>query len=166
MDGAILKPPMNIFTHALAPVIVARLLAPKKDWAGRAGLVAIAFAGALPDLLSPHITLEQRMTSWSHGLPAWLGFSALLAAVVFFSGKRVSPPLATAMSGAYLLHMFCDAIAGGIDWLHPFGTLTWGEYWIGPLWWIPLDATCVLTCYYLFRLKPLWAHRRKRSEVP
>lgn len=158
---AILQKPMNIFTHALAPVIATRLLVPRAEWAGRAGLLAIAFAGALPDLLSPHITLEQRMTSWSHGLPAWAGFSCLLACAAFFSKGRISVPLAGFMSGAYLLHMFCDAVAGGINWLQPFGNLAWGEYWVGPLWWIPLDIGCVLTCYYLFRLKPMLAARRR-----
>ena len=157
---------MNIFTHALAPVIATRLLFPKSRWAGRAGLVAIGLAGALPDILSPHITLEQRMSSWSHGLPAWAGVSIVFASASLLSKRRIAPALAAAMSVAYLLHMFCDAISGGINWLAPFGTLSWGRYWFDPIWWVPLDVVCVLTCYYLFRLQPMWARLRgKRAAV-
>jgi hypothetical protein len=155
---------MDTVTHALLPVICTGLVAGNAKWLGRWGLVGIGIAGALPDLLTPHLSLEARMTSWSHGIPCWLAFSSVLIICSIFIRRGFSTRLALFQSGAYLLHMACDAISGGVNFLYPFGNWTWGDYWVDPIWWVPLDIICVLTCYVMFRFLPgLNARRAARS---
>ncbi|MBK1814287.1 hypothetical protein JIN84_01520 [Luteolibacter yonseiensis] len=67
---------------------------------------------------------------------------------------------------AYLLHMICDAISGSINWLHPSGNFIWGDYYVDPIYWIPLDVVCFLTTYYLFRIAPLRKKIRGKIENP
>lgn len=155
---------MDTITHALVPVITASYCRGDGKWLRRFGLVGIGVAGALPDLLSPHLTLEARMASWSHGLPFWALFSLVALLVAFISKGRVSWQLSTALSAAYLLHLCCDAISGGINWLYPVRDLVWGRFWVDALWWIPLDVFFVLWAYYLFRLKPLWLRRKQAGR--
>jgi len=66
----------------------------------------------------------------------------------------LSLPLAAAMSGAYLFHLFCDAISGGINWLYPVTDFFWGDYWIDLRLWIPIDVVLLLFAYYFFRIRP------------
>jgi hypothetical protein len=152
---------MDVFTHALLPVICTGLMARKAKWIGRWGLVGIGFAGAFPDLLNPHLSLQARMTSWSHGIPCWLTFTTVLILYSIITRKGLTTRLALLLSGAYLLHMICDAISGGVNFLYPFGNWTWGDYWVDPSLWVPLDVICVLTCYLLFRILPGLNARRE-----
>jgi membrane-bound metal-dependent hydrolase YbcI (DUF457 family) len=145
---------MNTVTHALIPVICVRLAARRPPWLGRWGLLLIGVAGALPDLLTPHLSLESRMASWSHGIPCWLLFSSILVAISLVKRGRFHPALALCLSAAYLLHMACDVISGGVNLLYPFGDWVVGDYWVDPSWWIPLDVVCILLCYLLFRIIP------------
>lgn len=146
---------MDTITHALAPVILTRLVFGKAPWIPRYGLVAIGLAGALPDLLNPHLSLESRLSSWSHGLPFWGGLTASLLVFAVIRPRLLPVRLAVFLSAAYLFHMICDAISGGINWLYPLDTFVWGDYYVDPLWWIPLDVVLVLVAYYMFRLAPL-----------
>ncbi len=158
---------MNTVTHALAPVILAHVAFSRSKKLGVWNLVAIGVAGALPDLLTPHITLESRMISWSHGLPFWTAFTVMLFVISLLSKQRISIRLAGIMSLSYLFHLVCDAMSGGINVLYPVKDLIWGAYWVSPALWIPLDILCLLTCYYLFRFRPLWARRREaKSRLP
>jgi membrane-bound metal-dependent hydrolase YbcI (DUF457 family) len=150
---------MNTVTHALAPVIIAHVAFSRSKRFRAWDLVAIGVAGALPDLLTPHMTLESRMISWSHGLPFWTAFTVMLFVISLLSKQRISNRLAGIMSLSYLLHLVCDAVSGGINVLYPVKNLIWGAYWVSPVLWIPLDILCLLTCYYLFRFRPLWARR-------
>lgn len=152
---------MNTITHALIPVICVRLIVSRPKWLGRWGLVQVGLAGALPDLLNPHLSLEARMTSWSHGLPFWFAISMFLVIGSFFGRGRLSPQVATCMSMAYLLHIVCDAISGGVDLLYPLGSLRWGYYWVDPLWWIPIDIILLLVAYMLFRILPGIKNKRE-----
>ncbi|MGD7652810.1 MAG: metal-dependent hydrolase [Verrucomicrobiales bacterium] len=154
---------MNVFTHALLPVLATRALAGRTHGFGRWEWVGIGVAGALPDVLNPHLTLEARMTSWSHGLGCWLGLSVVVVAVCFLSRGKLSLRLAGVLSGAYLLHVFCDAISGGVNFLHPFGTWVWGGYWVHPVWWVPADVICLLSCYFMFRVIPNFRKLRERA---
>lgn len=154
---------MDTVTHALVPVIIVHACLPKQKRFGRWGLIAIGFAGALPDLLTPHISLEARMISWSHGLPFWAALSCGLLLFSLASRQRLSFPLLCFLSGAYLFHLFCDAISGGINWMYPVRNFIWGEYWVSPILWIPLDIICVLLSYYLFRLRPLLEKTRRAT---
>lgn len=163
---------MNTVTHALAPVILAHVVLSRSKRLGAWSLVAIGVAGALPDLLTPHMTLESRMISWSHGLPSWAAFTGILFVISLLSKQRISNRMAGIMSLSYLLHLVCDAVSGGINVLYPVKNLIWGAYWVSPMLWIPLDILCLLTCYYLFRFRPLWARRLEaksrlsRHDVP
>jgi len=156
---------MNTITHALIPVICVRLIARHPKWLGRWRLVQVGLAGALPDLLNPHFSLEARMTSWSHGLPFWFAVSTILVVGSIIGRGRLSLQGAICMSMAYLLHIACDAISGGIDFLYPFGSWIWGYYWVDPLWWIPLDIILILLAYLLFRILPVLKNRRKAEQV-
>lgn len=155
---------MDTVTHALAPVIIAHVCMSRSTRFGRAGLIAIGVAGALPDILSPHLSLEARMTSWSHGLPFWVALTTCLVIASLVSQRRFPLRLSLALSLAYLFHLICDAISGGINWLYPVSDFIWGEYWVSPIFWIPLDIVCVLLCYYLFRLRPLLRKSKSRTS--
>ncbi|WAC19986.1 metal-dependent hydrolase [Luteolibacter sp. SL250] len=154
---------MDTLTHALAPVIIVKLCTKRAEDAGWRVLLPIAGAGALPDLLNPHLSLEARVASWSHGLPCWALVTMIFMLGSMLMARRFRLRTALACSAAYLFHLFCDAISGGINWFSPFGTFQWGEYWVSPLLWIPLDVICVLVCYYLFRLAPVWRKRRAQG---
>ncbi len=130
----------------------------------RHGLLAIGLAGAMPDLLNPHLSLASRMTSWSHGLPFWGGLTVMLLVFAMVKPRVLPVKLALLLSAAYLFHMVCDAISGGINWMHPVGKFVWGDYYVDPVWWIPLDVVCVLTVYVMFRLVPLRAKVRDGKE--
>jgi len=146
---------VNTVTHALAPVILTRVLLGRNESWTRRRWMLIGLGGALPDLLNPHLSLEARMTSWSHGLPFWLGFSCLLIGLAFWKRKAFPVRIAVLMSLGYLFHLFCDGISGGINWLYPFGTLEWGNYWVEPIYWVPLDIVLLLTVYAMFRIPAL-----------
>lgn len=145
---------MDTITHALIPVICVRLAARNTTWFRRWDYVKIGLAGALPDILNPHLTLEARMASWSHGLPCWLILSMIIMVCSILSRRKFPLRLALCMSGAYLLHIACDAISGGVDFLYPFGHFPWGKYWVDASLWIPIDIVCMLLCYLLFRILP------------
>jgi membrane-bound metal-dependent hydrolase YbcI (DUF457 family) len=145
---------MNTVSHALAPVILTRLILGSSACRRRRHWLLIGLGGALPDLLNPHLSLEARMTSWSHGLPFWMAFSLTLIALAFSNRQRVPLKLAVLLSLGYFLHLICDAISGGINWLYPTGDWAWGAYWINPVYWVPLDIFLLLVLYALFR-RPL-----------
>jgi len=155
---------MDTVTHALIPVIFVGLVAKRAEWLGRWGLVGIGIAGALPDLLSPHLSLEARMTSWSHGIPCWLAISTILILGAVLGRRRFSLRLAMCFSGAYLLHIMCDAVSGGVNFLYPFGDWIWGDYWVDPSWWVPLDVICLLLAYLLFRILPGLKTQREAEQ--
>lgn len=156
---------MNTVTHALLPVILVSLADRRKRVFQRGALIAVAVSGALPDLLNPHLSLKARMYSWSHGLTAWLGFSLLVGIVI--TVKKWPKLWWLAASAAYALHLFCDAISGGINWAYPVADRLWGDYWFPPQWWVPLDVVLVLFCYFYFRAIPAMQKARagKRSEI-
>lgn len=155
---------MDTVTHALIPVICVGLALSSAAWPGRRDLFLIALAGALPDLVNPHLTLEARMTSWSHGLPCWLGITVILVAFSLMNRRRFRLTLASLMSAALLLHIACDAISGGVNLLYPLGDLRFARNWVGPLWWIPLDVLCIIICYLLFRILPGLAKLRAAKK--
>ncbi|MBX3740670.1 MAG: metal-dependent hydrolase [Akkermansiaceae bacterium] len=118
---------MDTLTHALAPVILVKICTRRTEDAGWRVLLPIAGAGALPDLLNPHLSLEARVASWSHGLPCWALVTMIFLLGSMLMSRHFRPRTAVACSAAYLFHLVCDAISGGINWLSPFGTFQWGE---------------------------------------
>ena len=65
---------MDTPTHALIPVIAYGILRQKELISGtrseKIGVwrtaAIIAIVGAMPDMMDPHVTLEERLSSWSH----------------------------------------------------------------------------------------------------
>jgi hypothetical protein len=106
------------------------------------------------------------MTSWSHGLPFWFAISTVLVIGSLIGRGGLSPQVAIGMSAAYLLHIACDAISGGVDLFYPLGSRIWGYYWIDPLWWIPIDIILILFSYLLFRILPGLKHGREAAPGP
>lgn len=151
---------MNTVTHALLPVIGTAIGKGKKYWSGKKILLVAVF-GALPDILTPHLGLEARLTSWFHGLPAFLGVSLLLFIISYIKRLRLDRKLAIWLSGAYLLHLFCDMISGGIAWMYPFQYSVIGDYYVSPVIWIPLDIACAVVVYLLHYAIPRYKLARR-----
>jgi len=155
---------MYVITHALAPVLLAAIA----DTIGleRTGLrslrgahfLAIGLAGAAPDLLSPHLSLEARFSSWSHTL--WFLVLAVPVAVLvarrFF--RSDAKAMALWMITGVLLHLTCDAIAGGIAWSYPLSPDVLGDYFVHWNWWLEIDIFHVV----IVSLLVLWLRRRER----
>ena len=73
---------MLIGTHTLSPMVaVASVQLLRKIDLRWKELWLIGAAGALPDVLNPHIYLSERHISWSHSLVGWICFLILLIAL-------------------------------------------------------------------------------------
>ena len=156
---------MEVVTHALLPVLIAAPLLPARTPARSRWrpLTLIGLFGALPDLLNPHLSLEDRYASWSHSVPCWLLLTAGIALVAARWPRRLPRRLAMLLSFAYGLHLACDGISGGITWLAPFSAQIIGDDYVSPRWWIPLDFILVLAAYLQLRAWPnlrAWRHPR------
>jgi len=150
---------MNTVTHALIPVIAVvvdqgRVRENGEPYWNKKTLALVAIAGALPDLLNPHLSLAARYTSWSHGVPALGGLCFLLVLVYLTRRQRSDLPLLTILLVAYALHLFCDMVAGGIAWWYPFAGSVVGDYYVLPALWIPLDIACLCVVYFIYRAVP------------
>jgi len=163
---------MNTITHALIPVIavavIEKVYAEKKDRRGlfsNKEIALIALAGAAPDLLNPHFTLESRLNSWSHSPFFWLCMSAvlLLLCLIKSNKKKRFCSWQTALSASigYGTHLFCDAIAGGITWNYPFGNHIIGGYYIPVILWVPIDILLIIYTYWLFRAAHLYRNLKR-----
>jgi len=158
---------MDVFAHAMLPVIVATVVdrgvnSPEDRLSGKA-LWLVAVFGAAPDVLSPHVSLDARLTSYTHTAVA-LGVA--VAIVLFLLAlKKVGARLGIWLVFAYGLHLVCDMVAGGIGWNYPFGRSVIGDFYVNPIWWVPIDAVCLLLLYFLNREAVrervlCWVHER------
>lgn len=141
---------MNVVAHILFPVAFAQSANVCRTRSGRAilfdwkALLIIGICGALPDILSPHMSWDARYSSFSHSI--WFLLPAFFA-VVLLSIRF--PSLRLLLFCCYLataLHVFCDLIAGGINVYGPFGRKIVGQYWVPFRHWIALDITAALFC--------------------
>jgi membrane-bound metal-dependent hydrolase YbcI (DUF457 family) len=160
---------MNTITHTLLPVIGIAIARKKSglletEYWNRKRICAVALFGALPDLLNPHFSLAARLSSWTHGLPGWLGFVLLLMCLVYIKKLKLDPKLAAWMASAYLFHLFCDMIAGGIAWLYPFHNSVIGMRLVPYQIWIPLDMCCGAIVYFVFRAIPKYRLAKLKAE--
>ena len=164
---------MNTVTHALLPVIAAglyeRSYAPPSRHRGTLSpktIAVIGIFGAVPDLLNPHLSLAARYSSWSHGLFFW---ALLTVGLVIYAVIRRSKPSIWAtvvwLSGAYLFHLVCDAISGGIVWTYPFGQQIVGARIVSHIWWAPVDIVCGVTAYLVFRAIPRIVKQRAKTTI-
>ncbi len=157
---------MDVPTHALIPVLGLGLVRffrkknnnPKGRWipSGKQ-LTTVGIAGAAPDLLHPHLSLAARYASYSHALWFWAALTLALLAAKFIRPRLLHMPLVAWLPGAYLLHLGCDTISGGIVWNCPFSRQVIGDFYVIPEYWALLDAIFILACYLLFRAIPAWS---------
>jgi len=151
---------VTVFTHTLLPVSLGLILDNISLATGRGhyfpawSLPVVGVFGILPDLCTPHLSLEARFTSWSH--TAW--FLAALAPVAgmvasfFPKGSRWKVALFLWL--AAFLHLAADAAAGGLAWLRPWRTDLIGAYYIHPAYWVWCDIGSVVLAWVLVRLRP------------
>jgi hypothetical protein len=159
---------MNVITHALLPALLATPVLPRtsmKEFYRAAGIVAIA--GALPDLVNPHLSLSARYASWSHSVFALAGFGVLLVLVRWLAPNRLSWKLATLAWFACGLHLFGDSVSGGIAFFHPFSTeiIRPDRRWIPYRWWWRCDGACLLATIIVMIALSVYLDREKKSTA-
>ena len=158
---------MMIGTHTLLPVCGCLLADKIAVSAGRPrmfsgkSLCAIGLFGFLPDILSPHLSLESRQAALSHTIWFLAGIVLLLPLTRFISEKGSRVPVAVACWLAYALHLAADAVSGGIAWLHPWRADVFGRYWIEPQTWIWYDAGFILLVWFIYRVMPVFKTKLK-----
>ncbi|GAA5481067.1 hypothetical protein Hsar01_00273 [Haloferula sargassicola] len=151
-------------THALLPVSIAlatdcyRLSKGREEAFPAWSLPALGLFGVLPDLCSPHLSLEARHASFSHTLLFLAILVPVVAAAAGFFPKGSRLLVAISLWLASMLHLAADAISGGIPWLHPWSDAVLGDFYIDPVWWIAYDAAFVLGTALL-----LMSRRRLRA---
>jgi membrane-bound metal-dependent hydrolase YbcI (DUF457 family) len=163
---------MMVGTHTLLPVCGCLLVDKIVRSAGGARLFsgkmicAIALCGFLPDVLSPHLSLEARQTSISHTLWAVLAMAVVIPLGARFLCKNGSR-MAVAMGCwlAYVLHLAADAISGGIAWLYPWRGEVIGAYWIPAPHWIWYDAGFILLVWAIYRVFPALSKKPEISPL-
>lgn len=157
---------MTPVSHALLPVLLGRRWIPKKHSVPCPRVsAAVALCGALPDILSPHLSLDARYTALSHTVWAWLIFGALILILHGIVPKIAAPSLAALCICAYGGHIFCDLITGGVSLLYPLNSTVQGENYL-PYWlWITCDGILILYLYVVYRWLPLRKRIRERSNA-
>jgi len=133
------------------------------DWT----LPVVALFGVLPDLCSPHISLEDRYDSWSHTLLFLLVILPFCVGMTWWFPKGMRLRVAVAALLATALHLLADAFSGGITWLHPWSERPIGDYYIQPENWLFFDAGLIglaLIGLWLRRHLELQADERSRGN--
>jgi hypothetical protein len=161
---------MFIVTHAFAPV--AASLAVDLGAIRTRGermfpawsLVAVGLFGALPDLCTPHLSLEARYASWSHTLWFALGILPVAAMAVSFFGRRKFWLVTLACWLAVVLHLATDAVSGGIAWLQPWRPDVIAATWIPFRCWLFGDALCLTLTGFGLWLRPRFEERVLSGE--
>ena len=126
------------------------------DWT----LPVVGLFGVLPDLCSPHISLEDRYDSWSHTL-LFLGvILPFCAGMTWWFPKGTRLRVALAAWTAAALHLAADSLSGGITWLHPWSEEAIGDYHVQPENWLFFDAGSLLLAGF-----GLWLRRRLELRV-
>lgn len=156
-------------THALLPVCGCLLVENRSVAAGggrffsMAGLGCIAFFGVLPDLCTPHLSLEARHASWSHTVWFMAGLLPLVGilAALFRKGSRLRMGVLMWLSAG--LHLAADAVSGGIAWLYPWRLDVIGKAWISAEYWIAFDAFFILLTWFFLRVLPHLEARNIRA---
>lgn len=129
--------------HIPAGYIFARALVKRKDDV-RAFLLAGAAGGAAPDFdviwfLWGDDRQHHHHSYWSHYPIVW-GCLILVSAIWFrYSGRGRVAELSLFFSGAGLLHLILDSVAGDIRWLEPFRDTPFSLVTIPALydpWWL------------------------------
>lgn len=147
---------MSPITHAILPVLVMRKWFPQVS--GRPvvrAAVTVALAGVLPDLLSPHLTLEARHLSLSHSAAGFLLFLVAVAGIGRMRPEILDTRLAAMCAAAYGLHLIVDMFSGGVALAHPASYEIYGGTILSMWVWVLSDAVLLSYVYVEFRWLPL-----------
>lgn len=161
---------MFIGTHALLPVAIAlgidnvRIALGRDEGFPAWAIPAIGLAGALPDLCTPHLSLDARYTSWSHTMLFAACLLPVLAGLSTFFPKGTRGLVTASAWLAVILHLASDAVAGGICWLRPWRDDVLGTYYIHPNYWPASDAVFVLLTWGLLIVRRLL--RGRAADLP
>lgn len=149
---------MTPVSHALLPVFFGQRWIPHSERIPAPRVVAlVALCGALPDILSPHLSLDARHEAPSHTIWALLAFALLVVMLTWWRPRLFTPAISGLCIAAYAGHIACDAITGGVAFFFPFGGVQGRNYL--PYWlWITSDGLLLLHLYLVYRWLPL---RRK-----
>jgi hypothetical protein len=147
---------MTPVSHALLPVFFGRRWIPKNNTIPCPRVTAVvALCGALPDILSPHLSLDARYTALSHTVWAWVLFSILFLILRKALPQTLSSSLVALCICAYGGHIVCDSITGGVSLFYPINPDVQGENYL-PYWlWITCDGFLILYLYLVYRWLPL-----------
>ena len=137
---------MYIGSHFAIPVVaatlvdLARLGVRRERLFSNRELLLVGLCGVLPDLLSPHLRLSARLTSWSHTV--WFAAGLMPALWLLF---RKRPTAARWRMTAFcwlaaVLHLLADAVSGGIAPFYPLTGFRWGWHLVPWRLWGEIDA--------------------------
>ena len=156
---------MFVGTHAFLPVLVASAVNAYRVRSGRRSLftvkelVLIGVAGSLPDLLSPHISLSARLSSWTHNLWFLLGSCPILLMSAWFLSRQKHLLLGIFLWAAVALHLIVDMSSGGISPFYPFEAVI-GFRTVPFHYWFHLDVFLISA----FLLLAFWVRRAERTD--
>jgi membrane-bound metal-dependent hydrolase YbcI (DUF457 family) len=142
---------MTVVSHFALPVIVAgfiNLRAVRRSGQpvfGRLDMALIGLCGILPDLLTPHLSLMARYSSWSHTLWFFAAFLSLALALARLLAPRRRMVLRMCV-GAVFLHILCDTVSGGVNLVPGLGRPL-GDYYVSPRYWLWLDLVALVAAY-------------------
>ena len=161
---------MFIITHALAPVVAAQAIGLVVQLSGGANplrkrdFLALMVAGMLPDLLSPHLSLDDRWSSHTHTIY----FALACLPVAVWCARRMHPDhpalLAVLLWSAVLLHLAGDAISGGIACLYPWKPDILGGRFISFNSWFAWDTWMIAATSGLALIR--WMTQRRSGSCP
>jgi hypothetical protein len=134
---------MNFITHSLLPVVIKQTAELKSEQQGSYSTqwkhwIAIAVFGTLPDLLDFHMTVAERWSSFSHQWPMTTSIFLFCWLCYLLFPKQALAKIAPWCGLAYVLHIPCDLISGGLDFFNT-GHVH-GDWWISFLAWPFIDA--------------------------
>lgn len=139
---------MFVGAHATVPVLLASLfdlaavVRRRQPLFHVRELLAVGLAGILPDILSPHLSLHARLTSWSHTVWFLLVLYFLLIPATRLLYKKRWIIMTQALWFGVAIHLFMDLSAGGIAPFYPLGERI-GFYLVHFRNWIKVDLILV-----------------------
>jgi len=111
--------------------------------------IIIGTAGILPDLTSIHISLAARHNALSHTIWAPL-FLATAVGILLLFQKNLAKSFLFWLPFAVVIHLFLDALSGGIRLFYPTVMIV-GAYYIHPAWWGVFDTCFISLLLYTYR---------------
>jgi hypothetical protein len=164
---------VNVVTHACAPVVVALAIDALRLHSGRnrlfstKHLIAIGLAGALPDLLNPHLSLRARYSSWTHTLWFILAVYPVFTAICRKWFRQRWVLLTHFLWLATIAHIATDTISNGTRPLYPYGPVVSYRLVRGGVYhWIRFDIAFIVAAAML-AIWIGWLERRQiRSRSP